>query len=131
MTEQLLRPHHMQDENRLAIEAVKDPTRWLYDLAIARTAELRRRAATFRVRLELLDVREYPSDQFGGSGRVFQRDEVGDGVQIVKRWLGPDYLSHRAMRVLASACGMVLPSATAISPRAIPSSTDMRCWSNS
>lgn len=56
---------------------------------------------------------------------------IGNGIQIGERRLRPDYFSHRAMRDPASAYVTTLPSATAISPRAMPSSTAMRCWSSS
>lgn len=132
-TQQLLCAHHMEHENLLGIETEENPARRFDDLAVAvaGATELWWLAATFWMGVELLSVREYPSDQFCGGGRVFKRDVIGDGVQIVECWLGPDYLIDRAMRLLASACGTTLPSATANSPRAIPSNTDMRCWSSS
>jgi len=58
--------------------------------------------------------------------RIIQRNVVSNGIQIVKRRLGPDYFSHRAMRCVAWVWDRVRPSSTAFSPRAMPSSRLMR-----
>ncbi len=67
VTKELLSPHHIEHENPLAIETVENPARGLDDLAVARATKLGWLTATFRMGLELLDVREYPPDPFGGS----------------------------------------------------------------
>ena len=67
VAQQLLSPHHIEHENLLAIETVENPARGLDDLAIARATKLGRLAAAFRMGVELLELREYPPDPFGGS----------------------------------------------------------------
>ena len=57
VAQQLLSPHHIEHENPLAIETEENPARAIDDLAIARATELRRLAATFRMGIELLNVR--------------------------------------------------------------------------
>ena len=50
---------------------------------------------------KLFDVAKHPPNQLFRRFRIVQRDVVGDGIQIGKRRLGPDYFSHRAKRFLA------------------------------
>ena len=57
VAQQLLSPHHIEHENLLAIETVENPARGLDDLAIARATKIRWLAATFRMGVELLNVR--------------------------------------------------------------------------
>lgn len=98
---ELLGSHDMQDEYRLAVVAINDPARWLNELSVARPLELDQFASALGVILQLADVLEYAGDEHCRGVRVLQRDVVADSVKIAKGWLRPDYLSHRAMRVLA------------------------------
>lgn len=64
-----------------------------------------------------------------GCFRIIECDVVGNSVRITKRRLGPDYFSHRAIRRLACACDTVRPSSMVLSPRTMPSSRLIRCFS--
>ena len=91
----------MQDEYRLVVVAINYPTWWLDDLAVARSLELDQLTPAFGMSLQLPDMLEDTSDEQCSGIRILQRDVVADGIEVAKRWLGPDYLSHRAIRVLA------------------------------
>lgn len=123
---QLLRSHDMKYQGALAIVPIENAAWRLNDLPISRPLQLRRPATTFGVGLELLHVPKDPLNQLGSGRGIFDRNVIGNGIQIAERRLSPDYFSHRSIRVLASAWLVILPSATAISPRAIPSSTAIR-----
>jgi len=109
-----------------AVVAIQHAARRLDDLPIPGAPEFDRTAAAFRMGLELIDMSEYALHKRGRGCGIVQGDVVRDCIQIRERWLRPDYFSHRAMRVRASACDTTLPSATAISPRAMPSRSAMR-----
>ena len=76
---------------------------------------------------QLPNMRKDTLDQGTGSGIALYRNVVSDGIKIRQGRLGPNYFSHRAKRTSASAWLTVRPSETAISPRAIPSRTTIRC----
>jgi len=76
---------------------------------------------------QLLDVSEHALHQSGRGLRIHDRDVVGNCVKIAQRRFRRDYFSHRSMRARDPAWLTILPSARAISPRAIPSSTAIRC----
>ena len=65
---------------------------------------------------KLLDVSEDSLDKTGRCCRILDCDVVCDCVEVSKRGLGPDYLSHRDIRDLALVCETIRPAATAISP---------------
>ena len=109
-----------------AVVAIQHAARRLDDLPIPGSPELNRPASKLRVSLELLDMSEYALHKRGRGCGIVQRNVVRYCIQIRERRLRPDYFSHRAMRVRASACDTTLPSATAISPRAMPSRSAMR-----
>lgn len=117
----------MQDKNLAAVKTIENAARRLHDLAIAGLAEFLRPTAAVRVVGQLPDMVEDAFDQLGGRNRIFQGDVIGNGIQIRQRRLRPDYFSHLARRFLAWACVAVRPSATASSPRAMPSRMAMRC----
>src|SRR5690606_33236441 len=100
-------------------------------LAITRSPELSRPTATLGKFSQPFGVIEDALDEIRRCNRVFQGDVVGDRVEIAERGLRPDYFSHRARRFLAWACVATRPSATACSPRAMPSRTVMRCCMSS
>lgn len=52
---------------------------------------------------KLLDMLKDFSNQIARRMRIIQGDVIGNGVEVAESWLGPDYLSHRDMRFLASA----------------------------
>ena len=79
------------------------------------------------MKCQLLHVSQDAPDKLGRGLWILQGNEVGDGIQVSERRLGPDYFSHRARRFLACAWVATRPSAIACSPRAMPSSTPMRC----
>ena len=70
---------------------------------------------------KLLHAIQRALHESGGNGGVLYGYVVGDRVQIGERGLRPDYFSHFFRRVRACACVTVLPSAIALSPRAMPS----------
>src|SRR5690606_2541056 len=117
----------MQDVDFVPVIAVEDPARRLDNLTIARALELRRTASALRVVNQLLDMAKNTADQLRRGNWVLQCDVISDSLQIAKRRLRPDYFSHLARRFLACACVATRPSAIACSPRAIPSSTAIRC----
>lgn len=89
-------------------------------------------ASAVRVFNQLLNLRQHPFDQRRRcSGCVIDCDVVGNRVQISQCRHRPDYFSHRAMRCCACSWRSVRPCATAISPRAIPSRSAMRCCMHS
>jgi len=47
------------------------------------------------------DMTKDRPDQTARRIRVFERNMVGNGVEIARRGLRPDYFSHRAMRFSA------------------------------
>jgi len=51
---------------------------------------------------QLVDPREHLFDQATSSFRVIQSDVIRDGLKIGQGGIGPNYLSHRAMRFLAA-----------------------------
>jgi hypothetical protein len=50
---------------------------------------------------ELINVPEDSLDQATRGVWIIQRNVIRDRVQIAKRWLGPNYFSHLAIRCLA------------------------------
>ena len=121
----------MKNECFCPVETVQDPARRLHDLPVAGALQLRDTWAAFRVRFQLLDMPEDPLHQCRRCKGILDGNIVGDGVQVVERRFSLDYLSHRAIRALAWALVRTRPSATAISPRAMPSSKAMRCCMDS
>ncbi len=121
----------MHNEYRISVMAIEDPARRFDDLAVAGSLELLRSTSALRMLGQLPDVPENPLYQFCRRCGVFKRDVVGNGIQVGHRRLGPDYLSHLERRARAWACVNTRPSATACSPRAIPSSKVMRCCMSS
>src|SRR5690606_1050285 len=117
----------MQDIDLVPVMAVEDPAWRLDNLTIARALELWRTASALRVVTQLLDMVKNTADQRRRGTWVLQCDGISDGFQIAKRRLRPNYFSHLARRFLARACVATRPSAIACSPRAIPSSTAIRC----
>ena len=101
------------------------------DLAIARAAKLPRHRPAFGLIGELFYVCEDPLDKATGCFRLVESDIVGDGIKVAQGRFGPNYFSHRDIRVLASACESVRPSSMARSPRVTPWSTASRRWSSS
>ena len=129
--EPLLGPHHMNDEHAGPIGPVDDAAWGLDQLSVRQTSELRQARPAAREAAELFHVFEHPSDQRGRRVWVVEGDEVGDGFEIAQGRLGPDYLSHRAIRARAFAWDKVRPCSMARSPLAMPSSSDTRFWSRS
>ena len=116
----------MEDEDPLSVVAVEDATRRLDDLPVSRPPQFGNAAAALRMPRQLLDVRDHAPEQLRRSDAILERDVVRDRFEVRNRRLGPDYFSHFARRTLASAWLTPRPSASAISPRAIPSSTLIR-----
>lgn len=117
----------MEDEDPLSVVAVEDATRRLDDLPVSRPPQLGNAAAALRMPRQLFDVPDHATNQLRRRDAILERDVVRDRFEIRERWLGPDYFSHFARRTLAPAWVMPRPSASAISPRAIPSSTLILC----
>jgi len=99
---QPLASHHVEDPNPLTVKAIKDPARRLDDLPVAGTAELGRYGTAFGVPFQLFDMFEDSLDQTARGLGVVESDIICDRVKVGQRRLGPDYLSHRAMRFFAS-----------------------------
>lgn len=118
--------HHVHHDHEITLDSIEDAARRFDNLSVARTFDLAGSSAALRVALELFDMPEYALHELCRGGGVFDRDVVGDGVEVCQRRLSPDQPSHRPRRVLASSCDTTRPSANAISPRAMPSSTRMR-----
>ena len=120
----------MQDDHPRPVLTREDSARRFHELPVSRGArEFERPASALGMIDELLDARQHPAHQRGGRCGVFDRDVIGDGVQVGQGRFGPDYLSHRSSRRSASSPETTRPSATAISPRAIPSRMVIRsCW---
>ena len=126
-----LSPHHVEDEERFAIASIEDSAGWFDQLPVSPARQLRRRRAAVRKPAELFDAREDTLNERPCGLDIVECDVVGDGIEIAERRFGPNYLSHRAMRVLAFACVTTRFSSTARSPRAMPSSTATLRWSAS
>lgn len=117
----------MEDEDPLSVVAVEDATRRLDDLPVSRPPQFGNAAAALRMPRQLLDVRDHAPEQLRRSDAILERDVVRDRFEVrERRRLRPDYFSNFARRTLASAWLTPRPSASAISPRAIPSSTLIR-----
>src|SRR5580692_11113013 len=95
---------------------------------VSRTTELGRDGSAFGVPFQLFDVFKDSLDETASGLGVIERNVIRDCVQISQCRLGPDYLSHRAIRFFASSWGTVRPSSTARSPRAIPRSISSCLW---
>ena len=100
---QPLTSHHVEYPNAFAVRAIKDPAGRLDNLPVSRTTELRWYGSALGVPFQLFDMFEDSLDQTARGLGVVESDIIRDGVQIGQCWLGPDYLSHRAMRLFASA----------------------------
>lgn len=98
LAQQALGAQDMQDKDLVSVMAMEDATRWLHDLTVARPPEFWWPTATLRVVGQLLDVAEYAFDKLCCRDRAFQRDVVGNGIQVAQCRLRPDYFSHRARR---------------------------------
>jgi hypothetical protein len=119
---QPLTSHHVEDPNALAVKTIKDPAGRIDNLPVSRTTELGGDGSAFGVPFQLFDMFKDPLYETASGLGVVEGDIIRDHVQISQCWLGPDYLSHRAIRFFASPWGKVRPSSTARSPRAIPRS---------
>ena len=95
--------YHVENTNPPGVGAVKDPAGRLDDLPIAGTTELGRDGSALRMPLQLFDMFEDSLDEAACSLGVVESDIIRDRVQIRQCWLRPNYLSHLAMRFLASA----------------------------
>ena len=121
----------MNDEDMRIVETIEDAAWRLDDLAIAGTRpQLTRPASTFRMCVELTHMSKDTLDQCAGSERIFQGYVVCNCLKISDCRLSPDYFSHLPKRFPACAWVSVRFSATATSPRAMPSRIAIRfCWS--
>lgn len=122
----LLAAHRVQDMDRLTVIPVENAHGRRHQLTISRSLQFRWKGTHLRVSGEISDVFEDVVDKTPGGIGMFQRDIVGDGVEILERGYRPDYFSHRDMAERASSCETVRPSSMARSPRAIPSRTVIR-----
>ena len=125
--EQTFRPHDMQDKDLASIIAIEDPARRLHNLTVTGAPQLLRPATTLWMVSQLLYMTKDAPNELGSSNRIFQCDVVGNGIQITQCRFRPDYFSHLERRFLAWAWVATRPSATACSPRAMPSRIAMRC----
>ncbi len=122
----LLDPHDVQDDDAAVVFPIENPAGGLDDLPDPQAPQLGEFGPEAGVIGEPLHVLENALDEGPRCSRVFQRDMVGDGVEVLKGGLGPDYFSHRPRRRFASAWETVRPSSRARSPRAMPSSSFRR-----
>src|SRR5882672_9165167 len=104
---------------------------WFHDLSVPPSFQLREFCTAAWVVRKLAHMAKDPLHQKRRGPRILQGNIVRYGVQIAQRWFSPDYFNHRDMRCLACACVSIRPSSTALSPRAIPSSSPIRRCSNS
>lgn len=117
----------MKNEDSLTVYAIEDPTRRLNDLSVTRaTRQLVWSASAFRMQGELIDMREDPPYDCYSRLAILNGDVVRNRVEICECGFRPDYFSHLASRSFASSCETRRSSATAISPRAIPSRIAIR-----
>ena len=116
----------VKDKDPFAVVAVEHATWRFNDLAIAEAAEFPWHGAAFWMSGKLFHVREDPLYQAPSGFRVIESDVISDGIKIAQGGFGPNYFSHRDIRVLASACESVRPSSMARSPRAMPWNTARR-----
>jgi hypothetical protein len=98
-----LTSHDVKDVTAVAILAVEQPAWRLNDLPVPPTLEPLGLGAASGMISKLLDVLEHSLDQLPSGLWILQRDVICDGIQVIECGLGPDYLSHRAMRCLALA----------------------------
>jgi len=121
----------MNNEYALSVKAIEDAARRFNDLAVASTRPKFSWSTTTLWMIDQLSNALHDAlDQIPRSSRVLQCDVVAYGLQVCNGRFCPDYLSHLAKRFSACAWVKVRPSATAISPRAMPSRTVMRSnWS--
>ena len=118
---------HVKDCDIAAVATVEHAARRLDDLAIAGAAELGQPAAAVRVPGELLDVTHDAADDRERCVRALDRDVVVNRFEVGPRGPGPDYLRlFFSKYAFTSACVNVRPSASACSPRAMPSRIAMR-----
>lgn len=96
-------------------------------MAITQSPQLLRTPATLRMLYALLDMIKDALNKLRSGRWIIQRHLVRNGIQIGQSRLRPDYFSHRARRLRACPLVAVRPSATALSPRAMPSSIAIRC----
>ena len=116
----------VKDKDPFAVVAVEHATGRFNDLAIAQAAEFPWHGAAFWMSGKLFHVREHPLYQAPSGFRVVESDVIGDGIKIAQGGFGPNYFSHRDIRVLASACVVSAPLSMARSPRAMPWNTARR-----
>ena len=118
---------HMEDGHGAAVAAVENTAGRFDDLAITGAAELRQPAAAIGLPAELFDVAHDAADKRDRGNRALDRDVVVNRFEVGPCGLGPDYLSHFfAKYAFTWACVNVRPSASARSPRAMPSRIAMR-----
>lgn len=86
-----------------AIVAVKNSCGRLDNLAITVIPQLLGHRATLRLLFQLLHVPKHPLNPSLGGGGFIESDVVRNGVQVAERRFGPDYFSHRDIRLRASA----------------------------
>jgi len=79
----MLGPHHIQDENTLAVFSIENAAGKLDDLTIAPTLQFRRRGAALGGGLgQLLDMLGYLLHQCRRCFWILQRAVISDGVKV-------------------------------------------------
>lgn len=80
----------MENEDSLAIVAVKYSARWFDNLPIPRLSKLRRTRTTLRLLNELFDVAENSLNQLPRCLGFVEGDVISDGVEVIESRVSPD-----------------------------------------
>jgi hypothetical protein len=80
--QQTLGPHHVQDENTLAVFSIENAAGRLDYLTIAPTLQLGRFGAALGVLGQLLDMLEHLMHQCPRRFGILQRNVISDGVKV-------------------------------------------------
>lgn len=124
-------PDYVEDVYPALLVSVDGSARRLDDLPIPPPFELWQFGSAQGMSSQLTHMLNDTVDERSCRGRIVQGDVVGYRLKIAESGFRPDYFSHRDRRCLAWAWLTVRPSSMAFSPRAIPSSSFMRCWRSS
>lgn len=76
--------------------SVKNAAGWFDDLSVTRRPQFRRITAALWKFSQLLDVAEDTLNKCRRCSGIVESDEISDSIQIIQRWIGPDYFNHRA-----------------------------------
>ena len=91
----------IKDVDGSLLVSIKDPKWRDHEMTIEGAFEVRGNRSAFGVGFELIDPMKNSPRQPGGSLRLVQGNIIGNGIEILERWLRPNYLSHRDILFLA------------------------------